>query len=68
MNKFEYMTIEFKNKGAFGNFAGGIELDVMQKELNSLGVDGWELVTTTATARDVGSTKSLICVLKKVCD
>ena len=47
MDKFEYKTLSTDAKGVFG---GKVDQYVFQNELNELGSQGWELVSTVAAA------------------
>ncbi|HLW63501.1 MAG TPA: DUF4177 domain-containing protein [Flavobacterium sp.] len=51
MKRFEYKTIEIKPKGFWGTNFNTEEID---KELNKLGSQGWELVAVES--RDMGGT------------
>jgi hypothetical protein len=62
MDKFEYKTVFTDAKGVFG---GKVDQHEFQKELNELGLQGWELVSTVATAQSYGSTRWVVSILKR---
>ncbi len=64
MNKYEYKTVFTDSKGIFG-MGGKIDQTTYQNELNELGLEGWELVNTVASAQDYGSTKTIISIFKR---
>lgn len=51
MKRFEYKTLEIKLKGTWGTKFDTVEID---KALNELGSQGWELVSVES--RDMGGT------------
>ena len=62
MDKFEYKTLFTDAKGAFG---GKVDKNAFQQELNELGSQGWELVSTIPTAQSYGSTRWVISIFKR---
>ena len=62
MERFEYRTILYDTKGVWG---GKVDDDHFEALLNGLGSQGWELVSAIATAQAYGSTKSIVCILKR---
>ncbi len=62
MDKFEYKTLFTDAKGVFG---GKVDQYTFQNELNELGTQGWELVSTVAAAQSYGSTRWVISILKR---
>lgn len=62
MEKYEYKTLYSDAKGIFG---GKVDKGTFQMELNELGSQGWELVSTVATAQSYGSTRWVISILKR---
>ena len=62
MDKFEYKTLFTDAKGVFG---GKVDKYAFQHELNELGLQGWELVSSIPTAQSYGSTRWVISVLKR---
>lgn len=62
MDKFEYRTLYTDAKGFLG---GKIDQTAFQNELNELGSQGWELVSTVASAQSYGSTRWLISIFKR---
>ena len=62
MDKFEYKTLFTDAKGALG---GKVDQSEFQEELNALGLQGWELVSTVSSAQSYGSTRWLISILKR---
>jgi hypothetical protein len=64
MNKWEYKTVKVSAKGWF---VGGIlDENEFNSLLNSLGQDGWELVSTFDTNMIQGQSKEIIAVLKRL--
>lgn len=62
MEKYEYKTFTYETKGLLG---GAVETGQLQNELNMLGNDGWELVSSVSTTQSYGSSKSIVCILKR---
>lgn len=62
MDRFEYKTLFTDAKGIFG---GKVDKYAFQQELNELGVQGWELVSTIPTAQSYGSTRWVISIFKR---
>lgn len=62
MDKFEYKTLFIDAKGVFG---GKVDPYTFQNELNELGSQGWELVSTVAAAQSYGSTRWIISTFKR---
>ena len=61
MEKFEYRTMIYDPKGAWG---GEVDRE-LEERLNALGSQGWELVSSVATAHAFGSTKSIVSIFKR---
>ena len=57
MEKYEYKTLFTDAKGFLG---GQVNQNDFQTELNELGSQGWELVSTVASAQSYGSTRWII--------
>lgn len=62
MEKYEYCTTVYDTKGFWG---GSVDVSEFQKELNCLGNEGWELVSSVSTTQNQGATKSIICIFKR---
>lgn len=62
MEKFEYKTLFTDAKGVLG---GKVDQTEYQNELNELGAQGWELVSTVAAAQSYGSTRWIITTFKR---
>lgn len=62
MERYEYKTMYTDAKGFFG---GKVDQMQFHNELNVLGAQGWELVSTVATAQSYGSTRWLISIFKR---
>ena len=62
MEKFEYKTLFAETTGFFG---GEADRNKFQSELNELGAQGWELVSTVTTASSGGMTRLLISLFKR---
>lgn len=62
MEKYEYKTLMTDAKGFLG---GKVDSDRFEDELNNLGLQGWELVSTVATAQSYGNTRWIISVFKR---
>jgi hypothetical protein len=62
MEKFEYKTLFTDAKGFLG---GKVDQREFQYDLNELGAQGWELVSTVAAAQSYGSTRWIISVFKR---
>lgn len=62
MDKFEYKTLFTDAKGVFG---GKVDQYTFQNELNELGLQGWELVSTVSATQSYGSTRWIISTFKR---
>lgn len=62
MEKFEYKTVFTDAKGVWG---GKVNEAAFEAELNALGAQGWELVSSVAAAQSYGSTRWIISVFKR---
>lgn len=62
MDKFEYYTYKYDTEGWMG---GKVDVNQLQTELNRLGEDGWELVTSATTNQGEGYTRSIIMIFKR---
>jgi len=61
MTRWEYRTVLFQPHWQVANL-DATELDT---QLNQLGNDGWELVSTTSTSIGAGLTRDLVLVFKR---
>ena len=61
MEKFEYRTMIYDPAGAWG---GKVDSD-FEERLNAFGLQGWELVSSVATAQSFGCTKSIVSIFKR---
>lgn len=64
MENWEYKTIKVEPKGFFG---GKVDLNELEAELNTLGRNGWELVSTFETNMSQGASREVVCVFKRRC-
>lgn len=62
MEKCEYYTLIIETKGMFG---GKINENQFLSELNRLGNEGWELISSVSTNQDFGSSRNVICIFKR---
>lgn len=62
MERFEYKTILTDVSGFLG---GKVDRDAFERQLNAMGAEGWELVSTVATTQSYGSTRVLVSVFKR---
>lgn len=63
---WEYQTIQFDFTGeAFFTQGGLFNSQSFNRELNRLGWDGWELVSTFDTNRREGGTRFVVAVFKR---
>jgi hypothetical protein len=63
MNQFEYKVMKFKPKSSF--FGGSFDNDEINKKINILGQQGWELITSENIAEVFGSTKEILMTFKR---
>ncbi len=59
---WEYKTLKLGTKGLLGGKANEAELE---KALNELGRQGWELVSIFTTNQAQGQTRDIVVVLKR---
>ncbi|OLY92854.1 protein of unknown function [Cnuella takakiae] len=62
MTRFEYKVLDVPAKGFFG---GKINYQELADKLNTLGADGWELVSSTDTNMYEGASRGIILILKR---
>ncbi|HWP79989.1 MAG TPA: DUF4177 domain-containing protein [Candidatus Acidoferrum sp.] len=62
MERFEYKTLFTDAEGFLG---GKVDEAQFQQSLNELGSQGWELVSTVASAQSYGSTRWIISIFKR---
>jgi len=62
IEKFEYKTIELKEKGLF---ITKFKLEDLENELNFQGEHGWELVSSFATDLDTNGRKEVVLIFKR---
>lgn len=62
MDKYEYYTYVYNTEGIMG---GKVDVNVFQNELNKLGSDGWELVSSVSTNQANGYSKSIVSIFKR---
>ena len=62
MEQFEYKTLFTDAKGVLG---GKVDQVTFQNDLNELGLQGWELVSTVSAAQSYGSTRWIISIFKR---
>ncbi|MDD5934015.1 MAG: DUF4177 domain-containing protein [Clostridiales bacterium] len=62
MEQWEYKTIYTDAKGFFG---GKVNFSEFEEELNKLGAQGWELVSSVPSAQSYGSTRWIISIFKR---
>lgn len=62
MQKWEYKTMKVQTKG----FTGGIlEIESFDEQLNRLGQEGWELVSTFVTTAGSGASREAVAIFKR---
>jgi hypothetical protein len=62
-DKWEYKTLKFDAKGFLG---GVVDVQQLDRELNALGQQGWELVSIFDTNMIVhGTTREIVATLKR---
>ena len=62
MEKFEYKVVTFDTTGFFG---GNVETRQVETQLNLLGDDVWEMISSTSTNHSYGASKSIVCIFKR---
>jgi hypothetical protein len=62
LEKWEYKSIKTKTEGFLG---GKLDLNEFEFSLNTLGEQGWELVSTFSTTQGEGSTREVISIFKR---
>lgn len=62
MEKWEYLSSKFQLEGSFG---GVLDIKNFNMELNRLGDEGWELISTISTNAAYGKSREIIAVLKR---
>jgi hypothetical protein len=60
--RFEYKTIVTETKGFM---AGKVSEEEFEASFNELGAQGWELVSSVASAEGYGTTKFIVSIFKR---
>jgi len=63
MEKFEYRVMSYKAEGFFGG--GSINSENFQEQLNALGAEGWELVSSATATGFNDRTRYVISIFKR---
>ena len=63
MDQFEYQIITVASSGWFSS--GDVDYALLQRRMNELGREGWELVSVEDTNRHDGGTKDLVLFMKR---
>lgn len=63
MEKYEYKMFEYNTQFSWASVS--VNTDELQNQLNILGNEGWELVSSTPITVNNGRTKSIVCTLKR---
>ena len=61
--KWEYKTVKFKTSGLMG---GKLDDTKLNNEMNQLGIQGWELVSSFSTSQSFGESRDIVLIFKKV--
>lgn len=61
-NQWAYKTIKVITKGFLG---GIVDIEEFEEELNRMGYEGWELVSTFDTSQGNGASREVVCVFKR---
>ena len=64
MRTFEYKTVLVCGKGFF-SATKKLDIGKIDKTLNQLGKDGWELVTSKVATKGWGLDDGLLCIFKR---
>ncbi|MFK7970268.1 MAG: DUF4177 domain-containing protein [Bacteroidia bacterium] len=62
MQQFEYLTLRVRERGFIGKRVNPKKLN---KSLNELGQEGWELSSSFETHEDDGETKDVFLIFKR---
>ena len=60
--KWEYKTFKFKTSGLMG---GKFDEEILNKEMNHLGIQGCELVSSFSTSQSFGESRDIALILKR---
>lgn len=63
MKKFEYQTKIVDNKSSL--MGGKVDPNSLNKTLNDMGLEGWELIEVVSSNQVAGETRSLVCIFKR---
>ena len=62
--KWEYVTLKMKTISS--HFAGGmVDTNKLERKMNDMGRDGWELATTFTTNIGAGTTNDVFAIFKR---
>lgn len=62
MEQWEYKTVKYHTGGFMG---GKVNVEELDELLNSLGFEGWELVSCFDTSQGQGQSREVISVFKR---
>lgn len=62
MVRYEYYTYVYNTEGFMG---GKVDIGQFDREINRLGNDGWELVSSVTTNQGQGYTRSIVNIFKR---
>jgi hypothetical protein len=62
MTQWEYHIYTLRAEGFTG---GKIDTESMDREINALGTDGWQLVSTVDTNYSGGGTRNIVLIFKR---
>jgi hypothetical protein len=60
--RYEYKVLKFDVTGLF---SAKVDFVDMERQLNELGSDGWQLVKVSTILKDTGITKLLVAVMQR---
>lgn len=60
---WEYKTIKLQTKGLLG---GKFDENRLDEYMNQLGSQGWELVTSFVTSQEIGASRDVAVIFKRV--
>ncbi|GAB6109059.1 DUF4177 domain-containing protein [Fusibacter bizertensis] len=63
MREFEYKVMEFDPKSSI--MGGKVEVSMIEKKINEIGAEGWELVSTFTTNQGNGYTRKIVYTFKR---
>jgi hypothetical protein len=65
MKRFEYHVFKIGSKAGWFSAGGEVDTSAIDRHLNELGAEGWELISAFDTNMGHGATRDVIMIFKR---